>query len=208
MDSLDTGKDKIKKICEVLKNETLAPAKQEAATLIKQAEAKARMLIDEAEKKAEVIITNAHAKNEKEREVFETSLRQACQQGTEELKQNIESKLLNEHLASWVENQTSDPKVGAKLIKALVGAIEDEGTSANFSAAISKTLSTKEVNSELTKSILDALKEKSVVVGEFMGGVQLKLHEQQLTLDVSAESIQELLKSYLHKDFRDIVFKS
>ena len=206
MDSLDTGKDKIKKICEILKNETLAPAQEQAASIIEQAKVQARTLIKEAEQKAEEIIADAHAKNEKDRHIFETSLKQACEQGIEELKQEIESKLMNEQLSAWVEKQTNDPKVSAKLIDALVGAIKKEGTSANFSAVISNTLSPKDVNSELAKNVLSALHKESVVVGEFIGGVQLKLHEKNLTLDVSGESIQELLKRYLHKDFRDLIF--
>ncbi len=207
MNSLDTGKDKIKKICEILKTETLEPAKQEAASIIAQAEAKARSIIQLAEEKANEIMVKAADKNKKERQVFETSLKQACAQGMEELRQNIETKLLNTHLADWVSKQSIDPSVGAKLITALVAAIEKEGTSADFSALIPKTIKTSEVNALLAKDVLDKLKEKSVTVGEFMGGVQLKLHEQKLTLDLSSDAIQELLERYLQRDFREIIFR-
>lgn len=206
MNSLDTGKDKIKKICEILTTETLEPAKEQAASIIEQAESKARSIVQAAEEKSKEILAAAAAKNSKERQVFETSLKQACQQGMEELRQDIETKLLNVHLAEWLNQQMADPAVCAKLVGTLVGAIEKEGTAADFSALIPKTLKTADVNALLAKDILEKLKEKSVTVGEFMGGVQLKLHEQKLTLDVSSESVQELLKRYLQKDFRDIIF--
>ncbi|MCH9608951.1 MAG: V-type proton ATPase subunit E [Chlamydiales bacterium] len=207
MNSLDSGKDKIKKICEVLKNETIQPAKVEAASIVEQAEKKAQGILREAEKKSQEMVEAAAKKNSEERKLFESSLRQACKQGIEELRQEIEKKLLNESLIEWVADQTTDSKVSAKLVSILVESIEKEGIGADFSALIPKVGSPKEVNALLIDSIVKKLKEKSVVVGEFMGGVQLKLHDRKLTLDVTEESLVELFKLYLHKDFRDRLFQ-
>lgn len=206
MDNLETGKDKIKKICEVLKNETLEPAKQEGQRIVEGAHQQANTIVRAAEKKAADILAAAQEKIEKEKQLFKSSLVQACKQGKEALRQDIEEKLFNQELSSWIEKNTADPKTAATLISALVAALEKEGTSADFSAIIPKSLSADKVNVLLTQDILKKLKEKSVVVGDFIGGVQLKLHDQKLTLDLNDQALKELLGQYLRKDFRDILF--
>lgn len=208
MENLDTGKDKIKKICEILKNETLQPAKEEAKKILEVAEQEARNIIRDAESKAENMVLAAKAKMSKERELFESSLRQACRQGVESLRQDIENKLFNSELSAWVAKQTVDPQVGAQLINALVTAIEKEGSSADFSAYIPSQVPREKVNALLMRQVLEKLREKSVVVGEFMGGVQLKLRDHQLTLDLSDEALKELIGQYIRKDFREILFES
>lgn len=208
MENLDTGKDKIKKICEILKTETLTPAKEEAQRILSVAEQEARTIIREAETKAEQILQTAHTKREKERELFDSSMQAACRQSVESLKQDIENKLFNSELSKWIEQQTTDSKVGAKLIETLVAAIEKEGTSADFSALIPVSVPADKVNAVLIKKVLDSLKEKSVTIGAFAGGVQLKLHDKKLTLDLSDEAIKELIGQYIRKDFRALLFQA
>jgi V/A-type H+/Na+-transporting ATPase subunit E len=208
MENLDTGKDKIKKICEILKTETLQPAKEEAQKILEVAEQEARNIIRDAEAKAENILLAAKSKMAKERELFDNSISQACRQGVESLRQDIENKLFNSELSSWIAKETSYPHVAAKLIEALVNAIEKEGTSADFSAFIASQVSPETVNALLVKDILNKLREKSVVVGEFIGGVQLTLHDRNMTLDLSDEALKELIGQYIRRDFRAILFKS
>lgn len=208
MESLDTGKDKIKRICEILKNETITPAKEEAQKILSVAEQEAHNIIRDAEKKAEQILQTAKAKLQKERELFESSLSAACRQGVEALKQDIEQKLFNTTLSEWLAKQTADPKIAAQLIEALVSALQKEGISADFSALIPKKVSKDSVNALLIGEVLNKLKEHSVVVGEFIGGVQLKLHDQNLTLDLTDEALKELVGNYIRKDFRALLFQS
>lgn len=207
MENLDTGKDKIKKICEILKNETLQPAKQEAQQILEVAQQEAHNIVRDAEAKAEQILQDSKEKLKKEKELFDKSLRQGCQQGIEALRQDIEQKLFNLELSDWIEKQTVDADIAAKLITALVNAIEKEGVSADFSALIPAALPQDKVNALLVKEILEKLREKSVVVGEFIGGVQLKLHDRKLTLDLSEEALKELLGQYVRKDFRELLFQ-
>lgn len=208
MESLETGKDKIKKICDILKKETLEPAKEEAKQILDVADQEAHQIIHDAEIKAEEILKGAKAKVEKEREIFQNSLMQACRQGIEALKQDIENTLFNTELDAWISAQTIDPKVGAKLISVLVEAIEKEGTSAHFSALIPKAIPAEKINALLTKEILNKLENHSVRVGDFIGGVQLKLHDKKLTLDISDKALKELLAQYIRKDFRELLFRS
>lgn len=208
MENLETGKDKIKKICDILKKETLQPAKQEAQQIVEVAGQEAHQIIRDAEAKAEQILNEAKAKMEKEKELFRSSLTQACRQGLEALRQDIENKLFNSGLDDWLQKNTADPAVGAKLISALVQAIEKEGISADFSAIVPAQVPADKVNAALGQDIIDKLKEKSVVVGDFIGGVQLKLHDRKLTLDVSDDALKELLGHYIRKDFRELLFQA
>ncbi len=208
MENLDTGKDKIKKICEILKNETILPAKEEAQKILEVAEQEARNIIRDAESKAAEMISQAKQKMGKERELFESSITQACRQGLESLRQEIEQKLLNSELTDWLKQQTPDPNIAAKLISALVEAVEKEGISADFSAVIPATVPAEKVNILLLKGIMEKLREKSVVVGEFNGGVQLKLHDRNMTLDLSDAALKELIGQYIRKDFRELLFKA
>lgn len=208
MENLDTGKDKIKKICEVLKNETLLPAKEEAQKILETAELEARNIIHDAEKKSEAILYDAKTRIAKERELFELSLKQACGQGMEALRQDIEKKLFNAEITDWLGKKTFNANLVAKLIDALVSAIEKEGTSVDFSAIIPQHISVEQVNALLLKGVLEKLREKSVIVGDFLGGVQLKLHDKKFTLDLSDQALKELMEQYIRKDFRKILFES
>lgn len=208
MENLDTGKDKIKKICEILKNETLQPAKEEAQKILEIAELEARTMLREAEVKAEKILQAAKSKMVKERELFDQSIKQACHQGIEILRQDIENKLFNQSLSDWISQKMVDPNLAAQLINALVAAVEKEGTSVHFSALIPPQVPSEKVNALLLKDILDKLREKSVVVGEFIGGVQLKLHDRKLTLDLSDEALKELISHYIRDDFRKLLFQN
>lgn len=208
MENLETGKDKIKKICDLLKNETLQPAKEEAQQIVEVASQEAHQIIRDAEEKAEQILKAAQTKMEREKELFQSSLSQACRQGLESLKQDIEEKLFNEELSSWLEKQTADEQTAAKLVSALVQAIEKEGLSANFSAYVPAAVPSEKVNALLVKGVADRLKEKGVEVGDFSAGVQLKLHDRKLTLDLSDDALRELIAKYVRKDFRELLFSA
>lgn len=207
MNDLETGKDKIKKICEILKNESLEPAKKESQKILSEAEEKAKEIIDEAKKVAEEIYEANKEKMKGERAIFESSLNQACKQGVETLRQLIMQQLFNNELSDWVRKQVVDPKIASQLIEVLIKAVEKEGISADFSAVISSKISAEQVNALLAKNVLEKLKEKSVTLGNFKGGIQIKLHDQNLILDMSDQALIELMEKYLRKDFRDLLFK-
>ena len=208
MENLDTGKDKIKKICEILKNETLQPAQEEAQKIIEGAQQEARNIQRAAELQAEETVSAAKAKMAKHKELFDHSIRLACGQVLESLRQEIENHLFNTSLSAWLSKQTLDADLAAKLINAIVKAVEKEGTSAELSAIIPSQIPAEKVNALLLKEVLGKLREKSVILGGMNGGVQLKLHDKQLTLDLSDEALKELLGKYIRKDFRDLLFQA
>lgn len=209
MKTLEQGQDKIRKICDELRQNTLEPAKIEAEKIVLDAKALSSKLIKDAEAEAENLICAARAEIEQERNVFKSSLAQGVKQSLEALKQDIEKQLFNHELNEMVKKGTDNTDIVARLIECIVKAIEKEGLSADITALIPTHLSEREVNLKLTENILTKLKHHSVVVGTFQGGAQIKLGDKGLTIDISDQAIKELLSQYIQrKDFRKLIFAS
>ena len=206
MKTLDQGKDKIKKICDVLRDETLEPAKKEADDIIKGAQSQAEQIIAGAEKEAEKILAEAKQQVEQERNVFQSSLLQATKQGLEALRQSIEHKLFNQQLKETLEIHTSDPKVVSHLITAIINGIEKDGLAVDLTALIPRTVTARDINQLLAEEVLKKLRDHSVAVGNFTGGAQVKLNERQMTVEITDEALKELLANYIRKDFRKMIF--
>jgi V/A-type H+-transporting ATPase subunit E len=62
------------------------------------------------------------------------------------------------------------------------------------------------VNKAILKGAIEKLKSKSVEVGSIEGGVQVKIVDQNLTIDMSDESLKNLLASFVRDDFRSVIF--
>lgn len=204
--TLEKGQDKIQEICDILRHKTIQPAQDEAHKILEEARKKAAHLIQDAQKHAELVVLDARRLIEQERSVFHSSLAQASKQCLEALRQSIEEKLMNPELHDTVVGQTTDPKVIANLITAMIKAIEKEGLAVDFAALIPASVSVKEVNQLLAENILNKLKTKSVMVGEFAGGAKLRLEGKRMTLDISDAEIEGLLRQYIRKDFRKLLF--
>ncbi len=204
--TLEKGEEKIQKICDALRKETLEPAKQEAEELINEAKLRAEQIIAEARQESEKILAHARENVEQERNVFHSSLEQASRQSVEELRQEIEHRLFNDELEQLVSKQTKDPKVIGKLVDAIVKAIEKEGLKTDISVVIPNTVKPDEVNAVLGEGVLKKLKDGGVKIGGFSGGAQVKLLEKKMTIDITEQSLIDLLSKYLRKDFRQLLF--
>lgn len=206
MKGTESGKDKVKKICDILRRETLEPAKHEAEEMIHIARDEANEIIAQARVEVEKLKEDARLEIERQKNVFQSSLRQACKQALESLKQNIEEKLFNQELGSLITKHTQDPKIIAQLIIAVVHAIEKEGVETSLSVYVPAAVPARSVNTLLAHEILDKLKEKSVLVGPLAGGIEVKLHNKNITMDISDAALKELVANYIRKDFREMIF--
>lgn len=206
MRGLESGKEKVKKICEALKKETLDPAKHEAEVLIINARQQAEGILVDAKRQAQQIIEEARQSAEQLRATVQASLLKACNQTLESLKEKIEKKLFNAELGKLLDKPLQNPKMLAELITAVVKAIEKEGLEADISASISSAVPAKEVNQLLTSEILQRLREKGVLLSPMGGGVQVKIVQNHMTIDLSDAAFKELVAAYIRKDFRELVF--
>jgi len=150
MKGLESGKDKIQKICDALRKETLEPAKQEAREIVENAHLAASELIHEAKKKAEEVLKKAEREIEEKRKVFESSLALACRQGIEQLKQKIEEELFSRELAEFVEREMGDPKTVAHILNAFLKTMDEQGVDDEFVAVIPKSIPPRSITSVAT----------------------------------------------------------
>lgn len=207
MRTLEKGQEKINKICTILREETLEPAKQQAKEIVQEGQKQAEEIIREAQKNAELLMASAREAIEQERNVFNFSLQQAAKQGLETLRQDIENNFFSKQLQTLIEKDGANPDLIAKLLNAIIQALEKEGLSADLSALVPKTISPNEINTMLMKDVLNALKDKSVTVGKFAAGVQVKINNKQMTFDISDEALKDLLSNHIvRKDFRKMIF--
>ncbi len=206
MKSLEKGQDKIQRICDKIRRETIEPAKEEAQDVITAAQERAKEIIAEAERQAAQLIKQARGQMEQERNVFHSSLQQASKQALEALRQEIEHHLFNEELQVALDKQLADPKLIADLINGLVKAIEKEGLSTDLSAVIPRQVAADDVSALLLDGVRKRLKGKPLEIGSFAGGAQVRLHGKKMTLDLSDQALKELLANYVRKDFRQLIF--
>jgi V/A-type H+/Na+-transporting ATPase subunit E len=208
MKGLETGKDKVKKICDALKRETLEPAQQEAEAIIAAARQEADEILANAHASSKKMIEYAHLEIEKLKSIFQASLAQACRQSIEVVKEKIEHKLFNPELSGLVTKPLQDPQLIATLINAIVKALEKEGTETDLSAVIASAVPARKVNELLASEVIKKLKEKGVLLSAIGGGVEIKLLKNNITIDLSDETLKELIATYIRKDFREFIFKA
>lgn len=205
--TLEKSEDKIQEICNILRSETLEPAKEEAERIIAEAQKERAALLKKSEEEAKRMLSEARLQLEKEKQIFHSSLKQAMDQCFEMLTQKVQNQLFNEAFAATVHTKATNPQVIADLLKAIIQSIEKEGVQANLSAIIPEKVSRQEVNALLGLELLKRLEKESVTVGDIAGGVQVRLMNKRLTLDISEEVLRALLVQGLRKDFRHLVFE-
>ena len=207
MRNLETGKDKIQKICDSIRKETLDPARQEAREIIENAHLQAAEILREAKDKAALLKTGAEREIEEKRRVFQSSLQLSCRQGIEMLKQKIEQELFHKELGSVVHQEMTQPQLIARLVQGFVRSLEEQGIEDDFQVVIPKEITPRAINALLGEAILSRLKEHSVQIGDFHGGVQIRLKERHIIIDISEEVVRELIANYIRRDFRELMFR-
>lgn len=207
MKSLKNGNERVKEICDVLRRETIEPAKEEGQRLIEAAKGEAARILAEAKAEAERLESEARKRIDQEKAVCQSSLEQSCKQALERLRQDIEQKLFNQEVNALLKSGTSGPMLVAKLVTSMVQAIEKEGISSDFSVILPKTVPANEVMEVLGENISKKLRTNEVEVGHFNGGAKVKLRDKKMTIDISDEALKELLSTYVRKDFREMIFK-
>ncbi len=207
MNTLEKGKDKINQICDLLRKDTLDPAKREAEQIIADANKERDKILSETNNEAARILEDARRTIEKDKRVCLTALEQAGKQALEALKQLVQEKLFNEEIESIISSQAKDPQIVARLINAIVEGIEKEGISADLLAYVPQHISVEEVNKHLMNNVISKLKEGNIEVGSFKAGAKVEIKDKQLTIDISAEALRDFLNSYLREDFRRFLFR-
>lgn len=208
MAELEKADLRIQVICDKIRKETLDPAKEQAQEIIENARREAERILHMAHTDAEQMVKETRKSLEEEKQIFQSSLEQASKQAIDLLKQKIEQSLFNPALDKWVKEQLGNAKSYGTLIEALVKAIHKEGIKSELQVQIPKAFSADAINAALSQDILNQLKGKSVQLSDIPGGVQVKIAEKNMVLDLSSKALQEMVASFIHKDFRKAFFSS
>ncbi len=208
MPELEKAETRIQVICDKIRTETLDPAKEEAQAIIENARKEAERILHQANKDAEHTVKDTRKSLEEEKQIFQSSLEQASKQSIEMLKQKIEQSLFNPNLEKWIKDQLGGAASYGTLVEALVKAIEKDGIKSDLSVQIPKAFKADTINAELSQSILKQLKDNSVELSDLPGGIRVKISGKNMVLDLSSKALQEILASYIHKDFRKVFFGS
>ena len=208
MKHLESGKDKIQKICDSIRKETLEPAKQEAREIVENAHLQAAEIVREAGDKAKTMQRECTAQIEEKKRLLRivppncrADRRSKCS------KQKIEQGLFQRELGALVDQQMSRPEVIAELIQSFMRSLEERGIEEDFEALIPKDISPRTINALLAKKVLERLKHQTVTQTDIHGGVQIRMAGRQVTIDISDAVVREMLASYIRRDFRDLIFQ-
>ena len=144
---------------------------------------------------------------EEKRRILHSSLQLACRQAVEMLKQKVEKELFNPELSTLVERETANPQLIAHIVQGFVRSLETQGIEEDFEVCIPKDVSPRTINALLGANILKRLKENSVKLGDFHAGVQIKMKDRKITIDLSDAAIKEMIGQYVRRDFRDLLFQ-
>lgn len=208
MEIVDSGKDKVKKICDALKKQTLDPAKQEAKTIIDNALKEAEKIVKRAKDEVKELYEEHKKKLQQEKKAFNSSLQLSSVQTLQVLRQELEENLFNKNIAHFFKEATNKEDVVAEFVNVIVKILADQGLDANLQVMIPKSLSKEHVVAKLTKQVLSSLKDHAIVLSDIAGGAKVKLQDKNLVLEMTDESLRVLFEKFIRDDFRAVLFSN
>lgn len=208
MEVLDPGPDKVKKICEALKKQTLEPAKMEAKQVLDQAMKEAEKIVKRAKEEAKDLLEDQKKKLQEEKRAFYSSLNLASKQTLEMLKQEIEEALFNRHMGELFQKATAKENVVAEFINVIINALRADGINSDLEARIPESLSKKMVVERLGHEVLSTLKESDIHLSSIAGGAVVKLKKQNIALEMTDESLLALFVRFIRDEFRSFLFQN
>lgn len=100
----------------------------------------------------------------------------------------------------------ADPKMIANLLNSFMKSMEEKGIEEDVVVLIPKGVSPRSITSLLADRVLKHLEKESLVVSDFDGGLQIKMKEHKITIDITDAVVRELIAQYIRRDLRDLVF--
>lgn len=206
MEGRGTGDERLAAICQMIRNETLDPAKEEAEQIRHAAERDAARIRAEAKRQAEQMIHDARSLIKDERDAFDVSLEQAARQAVGLLKEKIEKSLFNPGLDQYVNDELHSEAKTAHLLDLLIQEVQKEGLDGDVSVWLGKNLKKDEVLKHLSQHTLKKVSSGNLLVGENTYGIVLKIVDRHLSIEITPEGIKEMMSTFLRPDFRSILF--
>lgn len=202
---LDTADNKVKEICDILKRETLEPAQGEAKRIVEQAEKEADEIVRRAKEEVSRIREENKKALERELKIHEGSIQLAIRQGVSALRQGVE-KIFSGELDAEVEKIMGREDVVAKAIDVILGCVEKEGLGTNLKVVLSKHVDIQAICGKLTHEFSERVKKGALQIEDIKGGVEVKLKDKKMSIDMTDTAVKELLASYVIPELREKIF--
>ena len=206
MEESGAGDGRLAAICQMIRNETLDPAKEEAEQIRHAAERDAAKIRAEAKRQAEQMIHEARTLIKEEREVFDVSLEQGARQVVGVLKEKIEKSLFNPGLDQYLSNEFHSEAKTGHLLDLLIQELQKEGLDGDVRVWLGKHLSKDEVLKHISQESLKKLSSGNLLVGQNTYGIVLKIVGRHLSIEVTPEGLKEMMSTFVRSDFRSILF--
>lgn len=190
---------KVKEICDLIRKDTLDPAKKEAERVKNEAKKEAARILQKAEEDATLARENLAKELQKMQDVHEMAIQMAIKQGLSRLKQQI-MEVFSEELSQLIASGMDKGDVIARVLSTLVTAVEKEGLGANLLAILPSSVSKEEIQAKLASNIAAKLKSHSMVLGDSKAGVELKLVDKKFAIDMTDKAVKDLLAKYCLDD--------
>lgn len=205
MKHLDTGSEKIKKICDAIRHETLEPAKQQAKAIVEQASDQAAVIIQDARVQADAILEAAKKQHDKEKQIFEASMVHSAKLFKEKLKQDIETAFLASSFDKIAAQIFNDSKLTAQVVTAIVDGWNKQSSGGDLTLLISNGIN----KDEFVKALSADVKAKMQKIESLTGitGIVLKSHGDNLRIEISEKQLAEALMNSLRQDFRKFFYQ-
>lgn len=202
----EKGSERVQQICDQIRKETLEPALQEAQEVISKARNEEKAILAKANKEASSLLDKTRAQIKKETEVFESSCRQAFDQVKERLQEEISSKLLEQAFHSLVGDQINKTESATHLVQALTSSINSHGQDKDFSIHLSKAIDSDALSKALAQHSKDTVEVQQGNI-QLPNGLSLNVKGDNYRIDVTSESVLELISPYISQRFKNMIFK-
>jgi V/A-type H+-transporting ATPase subunit E len=202
---LETADNKVKEICAILRKETLEPAQGEAKKIVEEALKQADEIVLKAREEAVKILEEGKLELAKELRVHEGSIQLAIRQGISALRQGIE-KMFSSELSSEVERVMGSQDVIANAVAVILSLIEKEGLGVNLEVMLPKHADINIICTQLVANFAEKLKKSALQVPDFKGGVEVRLKDKKMSIDLTDAAVEELLASYVIPELRAKIF--
>ena len=207
MEKRGTGDQRLAAICQMIRNETLDPAKEEAEEIKHSAERDAARIRAEAKCQAERMLHDARTLLREEREAFDASIEQASRQVLSLLREKIEKTLFNSALDHYLSTELYDETKTTELLDLIIKQIQIEGLGGDLAIWLGNHLSKEKVISALSQEAVKKISAQAVFVGTHDVGVIVKIVDRHLALEITPEALKEMMSAFLRPDFRTVLFK-
>jgi len=198
--------ERLAAICQVVRNETLDPALKEAEQIKLEAELEANKIKEHAKKEAENLIHETKKEIEAKQAAFSSALEQATRQTLDLIRQRIEEELFSPQLTALLDKEFSDEARSAHILDLIIENLQKEGLEGNLGVWLGKKLPKEQIAQHLVQASLKAVPKEGLLVSNHSYGLVVKVLDKHISVEITPESVRDLIASFLRADFRKLLY--